>query len=1046
MEVFSFGNGDFLFQIFTAIKGIMGDGSFATLMRIAIFGGFLVLLYQLFFSMNIATVGIGTIKHYIFIIIIVSIMFIPKTDIVIRDEIKNTQTSVTNVPLGIGLMAHFFTTAERGITTMTENYFSTPDDLKFYNTGYAFSVILMDTLKAATPSDPYFKRTLDEYIVNCFFHDVLWGDIDLNNFINQSNNIFADMAPQHSSNIYTRTFNASGTQSVTCQSAYGYLTAGMGTMGVNALNDLNKTMGINVSSSTAVVAQYMLDVSASTTQILHQAIGANAIKTAMASASLNSGLSGDAVAYATALAEQQQRSSWAVGGELSKKYIPIMRQVLEAFVYGLFPVIFVMMLTPAGPKVLKMYFTLMVWLLMWSPLFAILNLIVNTRARGVMSPIYGYYTLGNMPFIYQSTNDLTAMAGYLAWLVPTLAFAISNLSGYAITAMASSIAGSVTAAAGTAATSISSPQGASSTAQMAGHMKAAALMGENSWSAAQSAAAWNSTVSGSYNIERGLSRLLGQNTGQARAQNQVEQDQNMSATERVQKATYAAVTTETGKSGHLFDEARNTFAEKYKQGINPNANDEEINRGFAAYLATFRGNPTEAMKTLNSIAEADLKPYIHAGAIEQSKRITDAQVFEETAKQFGGVARLQKLISSKNYGALGTAISDFASKMNLSLQEAADRMGTIIGQKESISNQAFATAGYDNVRHAEINKSLNEAAKFEMTYQFAKKFFGAKNREDFEAQYRAHLAHHGQETYSLTTAGARMLNEEAIQRGWSVRFNEGDRVTVAMDPETQKLSLAKGERGARSESYDFSAVLKRNMYQSGSETLTGHRSTHDDTKQKLSGTITKKFDEDTYTVGRGPQFANPLYMALNHEPAMYKGVVAAYQANNLAQTAAEKTVVSAGIATELKSFVEKTGAISTKAFINALAEVGVSTPKIANVVSPFEASMKLQGGVGTETRKAATVNLITTAIDAVQSHALQEGRKLGYTGTQLQSHVAAKVGQFVHSWVQYATADREYGLEAPGKYVTNVMKEGTRPITTPEDFTKHMQDKMREKK
>jgi hypothetical protein len=58
------------------------------------------------------------------------------------------------------------------------------------------------------------------------------------------------------------------------------------------------------------------------------------------------GVSGDALAYATALGEQQQRSSWLTAGELSKKYIPIMRQILEAVVYGLFPVLFLMMMTP----------------------------------------------------------------------------------------------------------------------------------------------------------------------------------------------------------------------------------------------------------------------------------------------------------------------------------------------------------------------------------------------------------------------------------------------------------------------------------------------------------------------------------------------------------------------------------------------------------------------------------------------------------------------------------------------------------------------------
>ena len=93
----------------------------------------------------------------------------------------------------------------------------------------------------------------------------------------------------------------------------------------------------------------------------------------------------------------------------------------------------------------------------------------------------------------------------------------------------------------------------------------------------------------------------------------------------------------------------------------------------------------------------------------------------------------------------------------------------------------------------------------------------------------------------------------------------------------------------------------------------------------------------------------------------------------------------------------------------------------------------------------------------VQAHALKEGTRLGYTGEQLQSHVAAKVGQFSNSWIKYATDDREYGAAAPGKVMTDagktVIKEG-KPfhMTTPdeqkaraESFNSEMKGKMQGK-
>ncbi len=52
----------------------------------------------------------------------------------------------------------------------------------------------------------------------------------------------------------------------------------------------------------------------------------------------------------------------------------------------------------------------------------------------------------------------------------------------------------------------------------------------------------------------------------------------------------------------------------------------------------------------------------------------------------------------------------------------------------------------------------------------------------------------------------------------------------------------------------------------------------------------------------------------------------------------------------------------------------------------------------------------------VQTHALKEGARLGYTGKQLQSHVAAKVGQFTHALLNHANYDRGYGASGVYNY------------------------------
>lgn len=479
MEVFTYGNSDFLVKVFTAVRDLMGSGSFTTLTRISILLGFLILFYQLFFSMNVTQIFLGIARQYIFVIVMFYVLLVPKADVVIYDQIKNVSPAVNNVPYGVALFSHIFTSTEKGLTTLIENSFALPNDMRFNKTGFAFSVMLLDSFKNATPTDPYFKRSLNDYVKDCFFTSVLWGEKDLNTVI-YSNNIWAEMtATTHSQNSYTKTYSATDPsgQATTCNTAYGVLDGQFGTATTASYAALQSYLQADVVSATPTVLQNLLNVGTDATTAMKHAIGVNMISAAMAETATMTGIGADAVAYAAALSQQQQRSAWATGGEMAKKYMPIIRQILEAFIYGMFPVLFLMMLTPLGGKTLHMYFIMLFWLMLWSPLYAILNLIVNVRAATVLSPSQNYFAMGTMPLVYESTNDLVAMAGYMAWAIPMIAFAIAKGSDSALVHLASSIQGSTNLTQNQAAGSVTGTEGAARMAQATAHYKAAHAYG-----------------------------------------------------------------------------------------------------------------------------------------------------------------------------------------------------------------------------------------------------------------------------------------------------------------------------------------------------------------------------------------------------------------------------------------------------------------------------------------------------------------------------------------------------------------------------------------
>jgi hypothetical protein len=185
----------------------------------------------------------------------------------------------------------------------------------------------------------------------------------------------------------------------------------------------------------------------------------------------------------------------------------------------------------------------------------------------------------------------------------------------------------------------------------------------------------------------------------------------------------------------------------------------------------------------------------------------------------------------------------------------------------------------------------------------------------------------------------------------------------------------------------------------------------DVTNTNLTGNIKRDYDINTKEIDHGTNVGGTaLQMAQTGNRSLYSGVVKAYQSNDLAKTSAEISETSSKIMKGLSNFVTQDGKNAHKAVGRAYAELGLGTPSI----SPYSAKVGARGEVSVSTDKDTTVNLITKALDDIQTKALKEGERLGYSGKALESHVAAKTAQFVNTWKSFATSDQEFGATKPG--------------------------------
>ena len=822
MEVFSFGNGDFLFQIFTAIVGIMGDGSYTTLMRIAILFGFLFLAYQLMFSLNIVHISRSVVSYIAFFFIIHGLFYIPKRDVIINDVIKNTQVVVSNVPYGVGMFAHLFTSLEKGLTKMMENYFSVPADMRFSKTGYAFSVMLLDSFKDVVPADPYFSQSLNDFVKDCFFHDVLWGDKDLKQVV-EANNIWSMMSPGHSRHIYTKTYsrNYPAGQAVLCSNAYSTLNSNLGTMTNNALTTMNRIMQIDIATALPAVFNRLLGISSvSATSALQQAMVSNALKSSFAQTAMYVGSGAGAIPYASGIAEQTQRTSWTVAGDLSKKYIPILRQVLEAFVYGLFPIMFLMMLTPIGSKYIQTYLTLLFWLLMWSPLYAILNLIVNTRAEGVLSATYGKFSIGSMPFVYQSVSELTAMAGYMAWMVPTVAYALAKGSEHAVTSLASSVASSVSFTAKSAGSEASSPSAADRIASFAATAAAQQIHG--------SEAMQGMAANKFFQIQQGMSMGASGLPAMGNVANTEWSARNIDA----QKLQEVA-----GQHGITPTQAQGLMAsDKYQQALTSAG----ARKAFAEDFAKQHGASVEAgyqfladthiagSRAINQVWGNNAQGYAAYLATGHNISLGQQEGLVKAAQEMGIDVRNFAQMSSfmdnvKKSGAMQLLQDGKITGDDLKMMGS---MGLLSekGMAEGAQRIADATGmSYDQAKaYLTTREGLNEFAKFKALDNAMEKVLGMSVTDKNALEFA--MGRHASVSTTLTEDQARALTENMQSAGYkNFQAKAGDRATFAFDPQTGNVSVAYADRGGKVSQFDVSSIDKGRRERIGDDIKTGNQ-------------------------------------------------------------------------------------------------------------------------------------------------------------------------------------------------------------------------------
>lgn len=385
-------------------------------------------------------------------ILMLVLFFAPTCRVHIHDPVSGHQYTVDHVPWGLGAVAGVVSQIGHRVTQKIEKTFSLPDDLKYHKTGAVMASHLIASANTFHITNGDLAETVQSFMTQCVVYDALLGKKytlhDLKNSTDIWKLVTSNLSPARSF-----TFKGPGkgqvSQIVSCSKAIGLLDQWLKRDIQNAFQLFeSKIFGANIAKNNGAshhggphlgsipgvqlkqylpgAFDYMTQMSKSAEEYMMQQMMIYSVVDSIENTSTNLG---NAPNFAVRRAYLQQRATQETLAGVAAQKLIAMKNVLEALIYAAFLFILPLALLPQGWSYIMRWISLVLWIQLWPPLYAILNFIMNVsvRSKGVgmiTGPEGSGITIASSVGFMNLHADMAAQAGFLSIAVGTLAYAL----------------------------------------------------------------------------------------------------------------------------------------------------------------------------------------------------------------------------------------------------------------------------------------------------------------------------------------------------------------------------------------------------------------------------------------------------------------------------------------------------------------------------------------------------------------------------------------------------------------------------------------------
>lgn len=429
-SIYTWGYGQLFYKVLQGVT-ILSRDDYIFKSAVAV-GGLLLMIKNTASGAGSSDMAVAMGK-YLFTITIIMGLFSESTKrYIVEDEVTGQTFIVNNVPIGIGETFSLFTNLERNLAHGFQTAFATPHSLKYTEVGLGFTMSAPLNVKSLVAADGYMVRTFNEYVNNCVLSAISSNEM-ASDVISFSTILKADLRVTGYLTPYYSPANPNGVD-MQCQDVWDLLVNTDVRQKLEVLEPLlAKEMGISqdkYQDGMAATSQLMFGISKNSKDYLMQQTLINMTKDGIKATALATGGDAQALAYANAAAEANQQQTLTAMGQMAQKNLPLYKAILTVLVLGIFILLVLLSIIYGDLGHIKMGFTLLFTMVLWTPLAIILNAMtfIVIESQLIWPQLDGGLTFFRSHTMHEDLALLIALIGYVGTMIPVLAYSIAKKS------------------------------------------------------------------------------------------------------------------------------------------------------------------------------------------------------------------------------------------------------------------------------------------------------------------------------------------------------------------------------------------------------------------------------------------------------------------------------------------------------------------------------------------------------------------------------------------------------------------------------------------